>query len=63
MKLYIVHYWNYDDSRSMGVFSTKEKADNFVADIDSILRYGMIEVEEIELDVPFCPPREYVPSE
>jgi hypothetical protein len=63
MKLYIVQYWNDDDSRPMGVFSTQEKADEFVAEMDSIVKHGMIDVEEIELDVPFCSPNEYGPNE
>jgi hypothetical protein len=47
----------------MGVFSTQEKADEFVAEMDSIVKHGMIDVEEIELDVPFCSPNEYGPNE
>lgn len=58
MKLYIVQYWNYDDSRPLGVFSTQEKADQYIAEIESSMPYGDLDVEEIELDVPFNGPNE-----
>jgi len=63
MKLYIVQYWNDDDSRPMGVFSTREKADEYVTEVDSLFRFGYFNVDEIELDVPFNLPSDYRPNE
>jgi hypothetical protein len=47
----------------MGVFSTREKADEYVTEVDSLFRFGYFNVDEIELDVPFNLPSDYRPNE
>lgn len=51
MKLFLVYYWDYDLSGACAVFSTKEKAQEFI----NTRNYGPgdYEIMEITLDVPF----------
>lgn len=51
-KLYLVHYWYYEDSIACGVFSTEENAKQYVA-IHSSSKLGDYTITEIEVDVPF----------
>ena len=52
-KLYLVHYWYYEDSNACGVFSTEENAKQYVALPSSSKKPGDYTITEIEVDVPF----------
>ena len=50
MTVYLVMHWNYEDSWPMAIYSSKERAEQYIAEQSPHYRHGSLEIDEFVID-------------